>query len=437
MTTATGSGEHPSQDLSQDASQEARRAPTPADVLEARPHVQAGVARTPTRRAPNLELRAPAAEIWIKVDSQTPSGSFKERGAFNALRLLSPEAAAKGVVAASAGNHARALAVHARALGVSAVIVMPSGTPHVKVEGTRERGARVVIEGDTVDEAVQAARDIAASEGRTFIHPFDDAGVIAGQGVAVLEFLEDAGPLDDLIVPIGGGGLMAGILLALDAYAQAQASQRAPIPRVWGAEPWMYPSMRASLGGIEPVTGGDTIAEGVAVKRPGGLTQAIIAARLTADDILLAHEAQIEEAVVAFALGEKLVVEGAGALGLAALKAHPEHFAGRRVGLLACGGNIDAGLFGQVLARHLVRQRRRARLRVECRDQPGRLAELTGLIHRLGVNVIDVQHDRLALDVPAKNTVIDVVIEADCGETTDLVLAALSERFAHAKIVSG
>ncbi len=402
------------------------------DVLAARARLGAATERTPVRVAPALAQRCGARDVWLKLDTLLPTGAFKERGALNALLMLSPEQARRGVVTASAGNHAQALAYHGGRLGVSVTVVMATHTPQVKIAGARRLGARVMLEGDAFDDALAQARRLEAEDGLTLVHPFDDAAVIAGQGVGILEFLEDAPDIDTLLIPVGGGGLIAGALLAAEAAG-------GPRREVLGVEPAMYPSMRLALGDAaalldmegDPearhgVLGGHTIAEGVAVKRAGLLTAAVCRRfGLTAQDIVLVSEPAIEEAIVELAMTEKLVSEGAGALGLAAVIEHEDRVRERRVGLHVCGGNIDARLFAQVLARHLVRTRRRARLRVECFDRPGSLADVTAALTAEGVNIIDVLHNRMVVDVPAKETRVDFVIETDDAAITEAVVARL------------
>ncbi len=392
-------------------------------VLEARERAAGQLPRTPTRASITLADRTSASAVWLKLENHHYAGSFKERGALNAILTLPPEQAEAGVVAASAGNHAQALAYHARRCGVSAKIVMPVGTPHVKVEGTRRFGAEIVLAGDVFDDSMAEARRIEAEEGRALIHAFDNPAVIAGQGTATLELLEDAPELDYLIVPVGGGGLIAGALLAVEGFTKKNGAG----PKVIGVETEMYPSLRNELDMGGRKVGGGTIAEGIAIKSPGGAPLSIIRPRMKAEDVLLVEEAQIEEAVVALAMGEKSVAEGAGAAGVAALLQHSRRFADARVGVIVCGGNIDARLLGQVLARHLVRVRRRARVRVQCVDRPGRLAEITTILHAMNANVMDVMHDRLALDAPAKDTVIDLVIETDHESVMRDVIKRLQE----------
>ncbi len=394
----------------------------PDDVAAASQRIGARLARTVTRPAPKLAELTGAREVYIKIDTQLHTGSFKERGALNALLQISRDQVGAGVVTASAGNHAQALAHHARLLGMSACVVMPKTTPQVKVDGARALGAKVILHGDVFDEAQAEARRIGEQDSRTFVHAFDDPAVVAGQGVVFLELVADAPKLDVVAIPVGGGGLISGCLLAREHLRAGGAV----VSDIMGIEPTMYPSMARMMAGETPmILGGDTIAEGVAVKTVGGLTGQICRQHLTTRDLLDISESAIEEAIVHLAMREKLVVEGAGALGLAALLERPERFRDRVVGLLVCGGNIDARLFGQVLARHLARSRRRARVRVECSDRPGRLAHITEIMFASGANVMDVIHDRLALDAPAKGTVIDFVIEMDDASITAAVVERL------------
>ncbi len=393
--------------------------PTGADVEAASKRIGKNLVRTQTRRSPRLAALTGAKDVFLKIDTELHTASFKERGALNALLCMTPKQKKAGVITASAGNHAQALAYHAKRLGISPVVVMPKPTPQVKIDGARALGAKVVLHGELFDDALEEASRIGEDEGRTFVHAFDDANVIAGQGVALKEMLEDAPDLDVVAVPVGGGGLIAGCLLA----REGRGDGRKPI--VIAVEPTMYPSMARAVTGEAPVLlGGDTIAEGVAVKTAGGLTAAIVKQHISAQDMVDVSESSIEEAIVKFAMVEKLVVEGAGALGLAAMLENPDFFRDRSVGLMVCGGNIDARLFGQVLARHLARAHRRARIRVECSDRPGRLAKIAMIMQASGANVMDVIHDRLALDAPAKGTIIDFIIET----SDESVTAAVVER---------
>lgn len=402
------------------------------DILAARERIGDHLERTPVRRSLKLEAISGAREVWLKLDLFHRTGSFKERGAVNALLALDDAARRAGVVAASAGNHAQALAYHAHILGISAKIVMPVNTPLVKTEGTKQHHAEVVLHGEVYDDSLEEARRLEATEGRTLISAFDNWDVIAGQGTATLELLEDAPSVDTVITPVGGGGLISGALLAAEGMARANGRR----VDVVGVEAAMYPSFRQALEGGKGVAGGDTIAEGIAIKTPGERTLAIARGRITVDDVFQVDENALEDAIVRHILCDKLTVEGAGAAALAALLQNPERFKDRCVGLHVCGGNIDAGLLGQVLARHLTRTGRRARIRVECSDRPGRLAEITAILDVAGANVIDVQHDRLSPDVPAKGTRIDVVIETDHPATMNTIVEHLHAKgFTRARIV--
>lgn len=405
----------------------------PRDVSAAAERIAHCIPRTQTRTSPKLAALTGARQVYLKIDTSLHTASFKERGAANALRLLSPDQAQAGVITASAGNHAQALAHHAKLLGISAMVVMPEPTPLVKVEGARALGAEIVLHGESFDDAHQHALALADDQGRTLVHGFDNPGVIAGQGVAMLELLADAPDIDITPIQVGGGGLMAGCLLAREGLR----AEGKCVPDVLAVEPTLYPSMARALRGDPPIEqGGDTIAEGVAIKAVGPVPRAVIAARLSPEKTLSVAEAAIEEAVVHLAMTEKLVVEGAGALGLAAMLAHPEHFRDRTVGLFICGGNIDARLFGQVLARHTARCHRRARIRVECPDRPGRLAAAANIVQGNGANVMEVIHDRMALDALAKSTVIDFIIEIENPSVTSAVVARLQAAgFPRARII--
>lgn len=353
-------------------------------------------------------------EIWLKFENLQFTGAYKERGALNKLATLSPAERRAGVIAMSAGNHAQGVAYHAARLGIPATIVMPEGTPSVKVENTRALGARVILEGATLEDSARITRRMARDEGYTFIHPFDDPAVISGQGTVALEMLAANPKLDDLVVPIGGGGLISGM------GTVARALRREV--RVIGVEAGLYPSMYNLVKHASLPIGGDTLAEGIAVKEPGSLTRAIIAD--VADDIMLVSEAEIERSVALLIAIEKTVVEGAGAAGLAAVIADPHRFRDRRVGLVLCGGNIDARLLASVLTRELARDGRLARLAIDIPDRPGQLAKVAGVIGGAGANIIEVYHQRVFTDLPAKGTELNLVIETrDAGHLGATVTA--------------
>lgn len=345
--------------------------------------------------------RLTGAEVWLKFENLQFTASFKERGALNRLLALTAAERGRGVIAMSAGNHAQGVAFHAARLGVRAVIVMPRGTPNSKVSATRVHGAEVVLEGDTLADAAAHARDRQARDQLVFIHPYDDPAVIAGQGTVALEMLEQAPGLDALLVPVGGGGLVSGMACAAKALR--------PDIEVWGVESKAYCAMHQKLAGLPVEVGGDTIAEGLAVRDVGELTLAMT--RSLANGILLVEEEAIERAIVALVEIEKTVAEGAGAAGLAALMAHAARFAGRRVGIPLCGGNIDSRLLAAVLMRGLVRDGRLVRLRVNLPDVAGSLAKVATLIGEAGGNIIEVQHQRVFDAASAKSAEVEFMIE--------------------------
>lgn len=390
---------------------------TYADIRAAQRRIAGQVDRTPTRHSRRLS-QLTGAEVWVKFDNLHFTGSFKERGALNRLLLLSEQERRRGVVAASAGNHAQALAYHGGRLGVPVTIVMPHGTPFVKIDGTRAHGATVVIEGDDFSGSTAHAHQLAAAHGYVFVSAFDDAGIVAGQGVCGLEFLEDAPEIEDLVVPIGGGGLIAGSAIA--------GKTLKPDLRVFGVEAAMYPSFAARRKGETPVCGGQTIAEGIAIKAVGDIPFAL--ADPLVEDVLVCEEEAFEKGVAFFATLEKTVAEGAGAGGLAALLAYPERFAGRRVGIVLCGGNIDARMLAVVLNRELVRERRLTVFRLLGDDRPGMLSAMAAVIGGRGGNIIDVVHNRLALDVPAKGAEFDIMVETRDSAHADEIGQALKDK---------
>jgi threonine dehydratase len=385
------------------------------DILAAKARLQGHIERTPCRHSRTLS-EITGAEVWVKFENLQFTAAFKERGALNKLLQLTPAQRERGVIAASAGNHSQGLAYHAARLGIPVTIVMPRATPFVKVQQTRAFGAEVVIEGEGYDEASSHARELCADRGLTFVHPFDDLDVMAGQGTVALEMLEDAPHLEVLPVPIGGGGLIAGMATA--------AKHVKPDISIIGVEPAMYPSFTARMRGVNTATtiGGATIAEGIAVKRAGDLTYA--AARPLIDEVLLLEEPHMERAVALYANVEKTIAEGAGAASLAALIAFPEKFRGRACGLVLSGGNIDSRLLASVLTRELVRDQRLVMLRIVGDDRPGLLANVSRVIGDGGANIVEVAHNRLALDVPAKGAEFDIMIETrDAAHTQDIVQA--------------
>ena len=370
------------------------------DILAARDRIAGQVDRTPTRHSRRLS-QLTGAEVWVKFDNLHFTGSFKERGALNRLLQLTPAERKLGVVAASAGNHAQALAYHGARLGVPVTIVMPEGTPFTKADGTRAHGATVVIKGLDFTGSTEEAHRLREEHGYVFVSAFDDEGIVTGQGVCAVEFLEDAPDLEALIIPIGGGGLIAGCSVAAKAMK--------PDIRIFGVEAAMYPSFSARRRGEVPRCGGQTIAEGIAIKAVGDIPFAI--ADPLVEDVLVCQEADFETAVAYYATLEKTVAEGAGAGGLAALLAYPETFKGMKVGLVLCGGNIDARMLAVVLNRELVREKKMIVYRILGDDRPGMLSKMSAVIGGLGGNIIDVVHNRLALDVPAKGAEFDIMVE--------------------------
>ena len=387
------------------------------DIRAAAGRIAGHVERTPCRFSRTLS-EITGAEVWVKFENLQFTAAYKERGALNKLSRLTAEERARGVIAASAGNHAQGLAYHGDRLGVPVTIVMPRGTPHVKVQQTREHGAAVVIDGDGFDAAYTRARGLEAERGLVFIHPFDDRDVMAGQGTVALEMLEDAPDLEIMPIPIGGGGLIAGMATV--------AKTLKPNIEVIGVEPAMFPSFTGRMRGLNAPCGGQTIAEGIAVKSVGELTYAV--ARPLVDDVLLLEEPYFERAIALYCNIEKTVAEGAGAAGLAALIAYPERFRGKKCGLVITGGNIDPRLLASVLTRELVRAQRLVSLRIVGDDRPGLLATVSHSIGELGGNILEVAHNRLALDVPAKGAEFDLMIETRDAQHTQEIIDALRER---------
>jgi len=383
------------------------------DVLTAHARVRDAIVRTPTLVSRTLSGMI-GADVYLKFENLQFTAAYKERGALNTLLQLSEAARAKGVIAASAGNHAQGVAYHANRLGIPATIVMPTTTPTVKVVQTEGHGAAVVLQGDTFDAAYAHARVLEAERGYTFVHPFDDPRVIAGAGTVAVEMFEDVPGLDTLVTPIGGGGLISG--MATVARAQPHRVE------VVGVEAELFPSMYNRVRGTHLPCAGDTLAEGIAVKEPGGITAAMVT-RLV-DDIVLVGERKLEEAVSLLLQIEKTVVEGAGAAGLAALLAYPERFAGRKVGVVLCGGNIDTRLLANVLLRDLARSGRLARLRIRLQDQPGALFNVARIFEQERINIIEVYHQRVFTTLPAKGLITDIECEArDAAHLYRLVVA--------------
>jgi threonine dehydratase len=390
---------------------------TLADIEAAAKAIEGQIEHTPLRYSRTLS-EITGAQVWIKFENLQFTASFKERGALNKLLSLSNSEKAAGVIAMSAGNHAQGVAYHASRLGIPSTIVMPKGTPFVKIEHTRNFGATVIIHGETLADADAHARKLEKEQALTFVHPFDDKHVIAGQGTIGLEIMAALPDFDVMVLPVGGGGLSAGIATAIKALR--------PATSIIGVEPALYPSLSAELRGEEARVGGATIAEGIAVKKVGKLTAQIL--RQLMDKVILASEDELERAVTLFATVEKSVAEGAGAAGLAALLAEPETFKGRKVVLVLCGGNIDTRLLASVLTRSLVREKRITSIRIIGNDQPGLLAKVSTVIGDNGGNIIEVFHNRMALDVPAKGAEFDILIETRDAQHTQEIMEVLREK---------
>jgi threonine dehydratase len=399
--------------------------PTIDDIRAAATRIDGAVIHTPMLISRTLS-EIIGAEIWLKFENLQFTGAYKERGALNKLLQLTQEERSRGVIAASAGNHAQALAYHAKRLGIPATIVMPATTPTIKVSQTAGHDARVILEGAMYDDAHDKACELALEHGLVFVHPFDDAQIIAGQGTVALEMLAEAPDLDVLVIPIGGGGLMSGVGIAARAIN--------PAIELIGVEAELYPSMKCAIEGCALPLGGDTLAEGIAVKQPGQLTSAIL--KDLGVDVVLVAERDLERAVAMLVGIEKSVVEGAGAAGLAAMLGDPRRFAGKKVGTVLCGGNIDTHLLANVLVRDLVRSGRIARLRVAAQDRPGALAAITAKFEAAKVNIIEINHSRIFTRLPAKDTVIEVEGEARDPQAIDEVVAMLESAGFHVERAS-
>ncbi|MES2974637.1 MAG: threonine ammonia-lyase [Pseudomonadota bacterium] len=385
-----------------------------ADVTQAAQRLQGQVLNTPCVESRTLS-QVVGAQVFLKFENLQFTASFKERGACNKLAQLSDEEQRRGVVAMSAGNHAQGVAYHAQRLGLRAVIVMPRFTPGVKVERTRGFGAEIVLHGDTLDEARAHALALAAEQELTFIHPYDDEAIMAGQGTVGLEMLEAVPEIDTLIIAVGGGGLIAGIATAAKAMK--------PGIEVVGVQTMRFPAMVNAVKGTSHPQGMSTIAEGIAVGTPGKLPREVIESRV--DDLVLVDEGDIEQAIVMLLEIEKTLVEGAGAAGLAALLKYPERFRGRKIGLVLCGGNIDPLLLAAIIERGMVRAGRLARIRISSRDIPGMLASITAIVADAGANIDEVHHQRAFTSLSAQSVEIELVIQTRGRQHIADVLAAL------------
>ena len=386
------------------------------DIRDAAARIKGAVVNTPMMHSKTLS-EITGAEIWLKFENLQFTAAYKERGALNALLHLTDAQKQRGVIAASAGNHSQGLSYHGTRLGVPVTIVMPKTTPTVKIMQTESVGGNVVLEGETFDEAHAHARKLEKERGLTFVHPFDDPLIAAGQGTVALEMLEVKPDLDCLVTPIGGGGLISG--MATVAHAGGTEIE------VVGVQAGLFPSMFAKFKGEERDCGGDTLAEGIAVKRPGAFTSKVIAEKV--DDILLVGEPALEKAVSLLLQIEKTVVEGAGAAGLAAVLSNPERFKGKTIGLVLCGGNIDTRLLANVLLRDLARQGRLARLRVTLQDRPGALFKVMRLFDAHNVNIIEIYHQRIFTTLPAKGLITDIECEARDADQVERLVDALRE----------
>lgn len=389
------------------------------DIQSAAQMLSGHVLRTPTIKAPGLS-KLTGADVYLKLENQQVTGSFKTRGSFVRMAALTEAERKAGVVAASAGNHAQGVGYHAERMGIPAIIYMPAHTPFTKVARTEALGAKVILEGESVAESRILAMKAAKADGKVFIHPYDDPRVIAGQGTATLEMLEDAPELDAIIVPIGGGGLAAGCCIAAHAHN--------PKLEIIGVQADAYPSMYQAFRNEPPHGKGATIADGIAVKEPGELTTPILKAHMAGVDVV--READIERAVQIFIDVQRLIVEGSGSVPLALLMEQSDRFKGRKVGLIVSGGNIDSRLLSSVLMRGLVREGRLAKLRISLIDVPGALASVAGIIGTKGGNIIDVLHQRMFRDVPIKETEVDIAIETlDSNHVMEIIAALEAKGF--------
>ncbi|MBL6782738.1 MAG: threonine ammonia-lyase [Alphaproteobacteria bacterium] len=390
---------------------------TPDAIREAHKAMEGAVLRTPSVYSPALSSMIDA-DVWLKLENQQITSSFKPRGAFTRMSALTPDEAKRGVISMSAGNHAQAVAYHAKQMGIPAVIVMPAQTPFAKINRTRAWGAEVILEGRNLNECEGVVSQIIAERGMTLIHPYNDELVMTGQGSVGLEMLADNPDLNTLIVPVGGGGLISGIAIA--------ARDINPDIRIIGVEAELWPTMTDMVAGDDIRGGGETLAEGIAVKKPGALTMPVV--RDLVDEIVLVSEVIIEQAVGVMVEQQRLVTEGAGAAGVAALLQYPEKFKGHKCGVVICGGNIDPRLLSAVLTRNMARDGRIARLRIDITDEPGMLAGITTAISSCKSNIIEIFHQRMFQDVPPKLAKIDAVIETRGGDHLQEIVQAIRDK---------
>jgi threonine dehydratase len=392
-------------------------APSFHDIIEAARRLHGQIVRTPFLPAPRLSALT-GAEIYVKFENMQVTGAFKERGAFVKLSKLGQAERKAGIIAMSAGNHAQALAYHAEKLGIPATIVMPLGTPQVKVENTRAFGAEVILNGQNLAESERHVSALIASRNLVLVHPYDDVDIIAGQGTIALEMLNDQPDLDGVIIPIGGGGLISGNAIVFKTLK--------PEIEIIGVEVDSYPSFINALAGKPPPIGAPTLAEGIAVKNVGRLTLPIV--RALVSEIVLVPESAVERAVDAFANLQRSMAEGAGAAGLAAILHMPERFRGKKIGLILCGGNIDARILASIMVRELERRERILTFRLTAHDQPGFLGEVATMLGQLGANILEVTHKRSILSLPAKAVSLDLSIESRDAAHAAAILAALAAR---------
>ena len=384
------------------------------DIRSAAATLEGQIIKTPTIAAPLLS-RSLGCHLFLKLECLQYTSSFKARGAYLAMSALSADQKQRGVIAMSAGNHAQAVAYHAQNMDIPAVIVMPAQTPFAKVSRKRGYGAEVVLEGRNLNECEDTVTKLVRDRGLTVVHPYDNELVMTGQGTAGLEMLTDFPDLDILVIPIGGGGLIGGIATI--------AREMRPNIKIFGVQTEQYPTMKLAVAGEEIVCGGETLAEGIAVKKPGAVTKPVVSSLV--DDILLVNEQALEWAVGALVEEQRVVSEGAGAAGVAAIYQHPDVFKGKKVGSVVCGGNIDPRLLASILNRNMASDGRIARLRIDISDEPGMLAAITASIGRCGGNIVEIYHQRLFYDVPAKLAKIDAVIETRGPSHVEEIIADL------------
>ncbi|NKB33451.1 MAG: threonine ammonia-lyase [Pseudomonadales bacterium] len=394
------------------------------DIQAAAERIRSAVVETRFEKSQTLSSIL-ESEIYLKFENLQFTSSFKERGALNKLLQLSDEQKKAGVIAMSAGNHAKAVAYHGQRLGIPTTIVMPKNTPNVKVEDTQNFNAEVILEGSSLDEAASHAQEIAAAKGLTFIHPYDDEQIMAGQGTIALEMMEANPDLEVIVVPIGGGGLISGIAIA--------AKEIKPSIRIIGVEVEGYPSVNNAMTGTDTPCGGTTIAEGIAVKQPGELTLQVI--KKLVDDIIVVSEESIEDAIDLLVTIEKTVAEGAGAASLAAVMTKPELFKGQQTAVLLCGANIDSRILASVLMRRLVRKGRIVRYLIKISDSPGTLSDVTQLIGELGGNILEVSHQRMFSSVPVKEADLYLTVETRDASQADKILNSLRENGYNSEII--